>query len=168
MKLSETYGIRFDSGSSRDSGGVLTFTKQDWKCMLKKLQHSFYVPFYLVAPEAEGSVNQVSGVKMLHLTSPHVKFRRKLGVDPESSESEDKGTKTEETEKRKRRRSKVKSEEGSGEAKKTSGEAKKARLPAPTYPKEPPQPPTRKAEERQKSPDPNPVRLVANDRDPDS
>ena len=42
-------------------------------------------------------------------------------------------------------------------------------MPAPV-PKEPPQPPARKAEERQKSPDPNPgiVKLVANDQDQDS
>ena len=165
-KLSESLGISFDSGHKGEDGGTPKFTKQGWECQVKKVQHSYYVPFFLKAPEAESSVSQVSGIKMLHLTDSHVKFRQRLGVDPEPSssdceEEEEEEKEPEEKEPRKKkkkhrtRRQENESRPGSASERPRTRPREESKLDSPVGGAEPAKPATGKTE---------PLRLVETER----
>ena len=164
-KLSESLGISFDSGHKGEDGGTPKFTKQGWECQVKKVQHSYYVPFFLKAPEAESSVSQVSGIKMLHLTDSHVKFRQRLGVDPEPSssdceeeeeeEKEPEGKELRKKKKHRTRRQENESKLGSASERPRTRPREESKHDSPVGGTEPGQPATGKTE---------PLRLVEADR----
>jgi hypothetical protein len=127
---------------------------------------TYYVPFFLKAPEAESSVSQVSGIKMLHLTDPHVKFRQRLGVDPEPSssdceeeEEEEKEPEGKELRKKKKkhrtRRQENESKLGSASERPRTRPREESKHDSPVGGTEPGQPATGKTE---------PLRLVEDDR----
>ena len=106
-KLCQSSKASFEVGTQEAEDGRLLFKGGKYSCSVKKLQHSYYLPFFIKGPKSESSVSQIQGVKMLYLDQSYVKFREKLGKEPVpsfSSEQEE-----EEEEEKEEERAKEKS-----------------------------------------------------------
>ena len=84
-KLSQSSKASFEVGTQEAEDGRLLFKGGKYPCSVKKLQHSYYLPFFVKGPKSESSVSQIQGVKMLYLDQSYVKFREKLGKEPAPS-----------------------------------------------------------------------------------
>ena len=136
----------FEVGTQEAEDGRLLFKGGKYPCSVKKLQHSYYLPFFIKGPKSESSVSQIQGVKMLYLDQSYVKFREKLGKEPApsvSSEQEEEEEEEKEEErikeksppeekKTKHRRKGDHHSEGSRRKKKPKVRAKEERAESPT------------------------------------
>ena len=102
-KLSQSSKASFEVGTQEAEDGRLLFKGGKYPCSVKKLQHSYYLPFFIKGPKSESSVSQIQGVKMLYLDQSYVKFREKLGKEPAPSFSSEQEEEEEEEEKEEER-----------------------------------------------------------------
>ena len=84
-KLSQSSKASFEVGTQEAEDGRLLFKGGKYPCSVKKLQHSYYLPFFVKGSKSESSVSQIQGVEMLYLDQSYVKFREKLGKEPAPS-----------------------------------------------------------------------------------
>ena len=112
-KLCQSSKASFEVGAQEAEDGRLLFKGGKYSCSVKKLQHSYYLPFFIKGPKPESSVSQIQGVKMLYLDQSYVKFREKLGKEPAPSFSSEQ----EEEEEEEREEERVKEKSPPGEKK---------------------------------------------------